>query len=187
MKKTVIYIAIAAIASATLAGCGSKKQALHSASTEVILPFQGKEYRSDKNFFRATQVGRSPDLATAKKIALLNARSELATNIQAVVKRVAENYTNQRTVGDPQEFANKFDENIREVVNNTLGEANIIGEKVFKESNGINYYIAIEMSKEAFGNALADRISKDAKLQLDFDKHQFLKTYDEEMAKLENQ
>ncbi|GHV09663.1 hypothetical protein FACS1894162_0710 [Bacteroidia bacterium] len=64
-------------------------------------------------------------MATAKKIALTNAKAELASNIQSVVKAVTENYTNQ--------------------------------------------------------------IAKDSKLQLDFDKHQFQKVFDEEMKKFENQ
>jgi CRISPR/Cas system CSM-associated protein Csm5 (group 7 of RAMP superfamily) len=64
----------------------------------------------------------------------------------------------------------------------------VIGEKVFKENDGkYTYYIAIEMSKEPVVNNVADRISKDAKLQLDFDKHQFQKIFNEEMEKFEAQ
>jgi hypothetical protein len=63
----------------------------------------------------------------------------------------------------------------------------VIGEKVFKEKDGkYTCYIAVEMSKEALATNIADRISKDAKLQLDFDKHQFKKAFDEEMEKFEN-
>jgi hypothetical protein len=43
------------------------------------------------------------------------------------------------------------------------------------------------MSKEPVVNNIADRISKDAKLQLDFDKHQFQKVFNEEMEKFEAQ
>jgi hypothetical protein len=59
---------------------------------------------------------------------------------------------------------------------------------VFKEKDGkYTYYVAIEMSKEPVVNNVADRISKDAKLQLDFDKHQFQKIFNEEMEKFEAQ
>jgi hypothetical protein len=186
--KKLALVAVAAIfGSVALTGCGGTKSA-QSASTEVTVPLSGKEFQTDKDFFRASQSGKSPDLATAKKIALQNAKAELAGNIQSVVKAVTENYTNQRTVGDKQEFENKFEENARAVVNQTLNDVRIIGEKVFKEKDGKHtYYVAIEMSKEPVVNNIADRISKDAKLQLDFDKHQFQKVFDEEMQKFEAQ
>jgi len=188
MKKTCLKIvAFAMCAAVGATGCGGTKS-VQSASNEVSVPLSGKEYRTDKDHFRATQSGKSPDLATAKKIALQNAKAELAGNIQSTIKAVTENYTNQRTVSDKQEFENKFEENARAVVNQSLNDVKIIGEKTFKENDGkFTYYIAIEMSKEPIVNKIADRISNDAKLQLDFDKHQFQKTFDEEMSKFENQ
>ncbi|GHT18361.1 hypothetical protein AGMMS4957_00530 [Bacteroidia bacterium] len=167
---------------------GAKKLSSEVGATEVVIPLSGKEYRTDKDFFRATQSGKSPDLATSKKIALTNAKAELAGNVQSTIKAVTENYTNQRAVGDKLEFENKFEENARVVVNQGLNDVKIIGEKTFKEKDGkYTYYIAIEMSKEPVVNNIADRISKDSKLQLDFDKHQFQKVFDEEMKKFENQ
>jgi hypothetical protein len=188
MKTKHFFIAVMAMfAGVTITGCGGAKSA-QSASTEVTVPLSGKEFQTDKDFFRASQSGKSPDLATAKKIALQNAKTELAGNIQSLIKAVTENYTNQRTVGDKQEFENKFEENARAVINQTLNDVKIIGEKVFKEKDGkYTYYVAIEMSKEPVVNKVADRISKDAKLQLDFDKHQFQKVFDEEMEKFEAQ
>ncbi|MDR0694884.1 MAG: hypothetical protein LBF81_06265 [Prevotellaceae bacterium] len=188
MKTKHFFIAaMAIVASAAITGCKSTKS-VQSGSNEVSVPLSGSEYRTDKDYFRASQSGKSPDLATAKKIALQNAKTELAGNIQSLMKAVTENYTNQRTVADQQEFENKFEENARAVVNQTLNDVKVIGEKVFKEKDGkYTYYIAIEMSKEPVVNNVADRISKDAKLQLDFDKHQFQKIFNEEMEKFEAQ
>ena len=189
MKSTIFKMAIVAIVvSAIVTGCMSPKPSVQSGSTEVSVPLSGKEYRSDKNYFRASQSGISPDLATAKKIALANARAELASNINSTIKSVTENYTNQRTVGDQQEFANKFEENARVVVNQVLSDVQIIGEKVFKEGNGkYTYYIAIEMNKESVLKGIIDHISKDDRLRLDFDKFQFKKVFDEEMGKFEKE
>jgi hypothetical protein len=187
MTKNLILVVLVAIAVVAVTSCKTKQSVQHS-STEVTVPLSEKEYHSDKDYFRATQSGKSPDLATAKKIALQNAKTELAGNIQSLIKAVTENYTNQRTVGDKQEFENKFEENARAIVNQTLNDVKIIGEKVFKETDGkVTYYIAIEMSKNAIFEKVSDRISKDAKLQLDFDKHQFQKIFDEEMKKFEEQ
>jgi len=189
MKKIVMIIGVTT-ALLVMFSCGGSKKlpSVQTGAIEVAVPLSGKEYNSDKDYFRASQNGKSPDLATAKKIALQNAKTELAGNIQTIVKAVTENYTNQRTVSDKQEFENKFEENARAVVNQTINDVKVIGEKTFKEADGkITYYIAIEMSKSAVVNDVADRISKDAKLQLDFDKHQFMKIFDEEMQKFENQ
>jgi hypothetical protein len=182
-------VAVAAIivAGVTFTGCKTSKPSVQSGSTEISVPLSGKEYRSNKDYFRASQNGKSPDLATAKKIALQNAKTELAGNIQTTIKAITDNYTNQRTVGDRQEFENKFEEMSRTVVNQTLNDVRIIEEKTFKEADGkFTHYVAIEMSREALANAVADRISKDAKMQLDFDKYQFMKTFNDEMQKFEN-
>jgi hypothetical protein len=185
MRRISILAALVAIAVVMGTGCKTPKS-VQSGSNEVSVPLSEKEYRSDKDYFRATQSGKSPDLATAKKIALTNAKSELAGNIQTLIKAVTENYTNQRTVADQQEFENKFEEYVRAVVNQMLNDVKVIGDKVFKETDGkLTYYIAIEMNKDAMFEKVSDRISKDAKLQLDFDKHQFQKIFDEEMKKFE--
>ena len=187
--KRNLFVSIIAVSLLfAVAGCRNSKKLPTDGSTKVSVPLSDKQYRTDKDYFRASQSGKSPDLATAKKIALQNARTELATGIQSTLKAVIDNYTNQRTVGDKQEFENKFEEQARTVVNQALNDVKIIADEVYKEANGsFTYYVAIEMSKDALTNSLSNRISKDAKLQLDFDQYQFRKVFDEEMKKFENQ
>lgn len=167
--------------------CKSKKEmAKVEDSTEIKIPLSGKEYESDSNFFRAKQVGESPDLSTAKKIAEQNAKAELAGNIEALIKRVTDQYTNQRSVGEKKEFENKFEEISREVVSQDLRDVKVIGEKLFKKKDdNYQYWIAVETSKETTLTGIFDGISKDAKLQLDFDKFQYEKIFNEEMEKFE--
>jgi hypothetical protein len=193
IKSIVITGAVVFTAMCAVSSCKSSKE-LPSApltqkgSTEISIPLSGKEYKSDKDYFRATQSGKSPDLATAKKIALQNAKTELAGNIQSTMKAVVDNYTNQRTVGDKQEFENKFEEYSRTVINQTLNDVRVMDEKVFREADGkYTCYVAIELSKEPVVRNIGDRISKDAKLQLDYDQHKFRQVLDEEMKKIENQ
>src|ERR1044071_2364772 len=135
MKTTKLFL-IPAIAVLTLAGCKSKKGTpvqKETGAVEISVPFSGKEFRSDENSFRAKQVGKSPDIATAKKIAFQNARAEMAGNINAIVKRVTDQYTNQRTVGNTQEFENKFEELSREVVNLEMSNVKELGQKTFMD------------------------------------------------------
>ena len=189
MKKNFILLVSTVALLICFSACKTKKSIQkETGSTEIKLPFSSKEYQTDKENFRAKQSGKSPDLATSKKIALQNAKSELAGNIQAIVKRVTDQYTNQRTVATAQDFENKFEELSREVVNQTITDVKIIGEKTFKETDGsYTYWIAVEMSKISVLDGINNKISKDAKLLLDYDKKKFEETFNNEMQKLENE
>lgn len=184
IKKLLFLLSIPFIAAV---GCNSKKDiAKIEKSTEVAIPFSGKQYENNKNFFRAKQVGESTDLATAKKIAEQNAKAELAGNIESLIKRVTEQYTNQRSVTDKKDFENKFEEMSREVVRQDVRDVRVIGEKLYKQNDGLySYWIAIESPKEATLAGVYEGISKDAQMQLDFDKHKFEKIFNEEMDKYE--
>lgn len=191
MRKSTHLLLVPAIAVLTLAACKSKKETPQTpvqkdtGAVEISVPFSSKEYRSDENVFRAKQVGKSPDIATAKKIAFQNAKAEMAGNINSMVKRVTDQYTNQRTVGNAQEFENKFEEMAREVVNMELSNVKEIGEKIFKEPDGAyTYWIAIEADKKAVFDKIDSKISSDAKLKLDYDKQKFQQIFDSEMKKL---
>ena len=180
---------IPAVAMLALAGCKGKKDTTpvqkESGAIEISVPFSSKEYRSNEDYFRAKQVGKSPDMATAKKIAFQNAKAEMAGNINSTVKRVTDQYTNQRTVGNTQEFENKFEELTREVVSLEMSNVKEIGEKIFKETDGsFSYWIAIEAGKKEVFDKLDARISSDAKLKLDYDKQKFQQIFDAEMKKL---
>src|SRR6185369_3919315 len=107
-----------------------------------------KEYRNDENNFRSKQSGKSPDQATAKKIAYQNARAEMAANINATVKRVTDQYTNQKTVGNAQEFENKFEELSREVVNLEMSNVKELGQKTFKDPSDNSWVVWIAMEAD---------------------------------------
>jgi hypothetical protein len=187
--KTTNLILIPAIAVLTLAGCKSKKPvsiAKQEGLIEVSTPFDSKEYRSDEENFRSKQSGKSPDQATAKKIAYQNARAEMVANINATVKRVTDQYTNQRTIGNKQEFENKFEELSREVVKLEVSNVKELGQKTFMDPSDKSYtvWIALEANKKSVFDKIDAKISSDAKLQLDYDKQKFQNIFDAEMKKL---
>ena len=185
IKSVLITVAITGIMM-TVTSCKTpQKLEKTTGAVEISVPFSESKYKTDKEFFRAKQSGKSQDLATSKKIALQNAKSELAGNIKAVIKRVTDQYTNQRTVGDKQDFENKFEELAREVVDQTLTDVRIIDEKIFKETDGrYSYWVAIETSKESILEGVAAKITKNEKLQLDYDKKKFEEVFNSEMEKM---
>ena len=155
--------------------------------TQVEIPLSGPEYRSDKSHFRATQSGTSSSLSTAKKIALQNAKTELASNIQATIKSVTDQYINQRNFQNNEECESKFEELSRTVVNQNLTNVRSIKDILYKTPEGkFQYWIAIECPKEEIFNKVAESITEDERLKIDFDKFQYQKIFDAEMEKFEN-
>lgn len=172
------------------AACKSKKNAStpiekSTGAVEITVPFSTKEYFSDAENFRAKSSGNSPDLQTAKKIAMQNAKSEMAGLIQTTVKKVTDQYTQQRTVGNATEFNNKFEELAREVTNQELVDVKVIGEKLFKEpNNSYTYWVAIEANKQTVMNGIQKGIANNQKLAQDYDKKKFEEIFNAEMEKL---
>jgi hypothetical protein len=189
MKNLIVVSMLAGIALLSVS-CGSTKKVAiekQSGTEEVILPLSGKDFQSDKEYYRTKSSGKSPDIATAKKIALNNSKAEIAGLISAKLKAVTDNYTNQRSTANAQDFENKFETMSREVVNQQLVDVTIIGEKLLKNGNSYEYWIAIEVSKQAILNGIENTISKNQKLQIDYDKKKFEEVYNQEMSKLENE
>jgi hypothetical protein len=187
MKKLVYLVVVAASVSFLVSSCGGpKKMEEKSGAEEIVLPLSGKEYQSDKEYYRAKSSGKSPDISTAKKIALNNAKAEVAGLINSKIKAVTDNYTNQRSTADAQDFENKFETMTREVVNQQLVDVNIIGEKLFQKDKTYEYWIAIQVSKQAILEGISNSISKNQKLAIDYDKKKFEETYNAEMEKMDN-
>ena len=137
-------------------------------AVEISVPFSDSKYKTDKDYFRAKNIGKSIDLATSKKIALQNAKSEIAGNIQSIMKAVTDQYTKSSKVDDKENFENKFEELSRDVVNQTLSDVRIMDEKIFKETDGkYSYWVAIETSKQSILEGVTAKVSKNEKLQLD--------------------
>jgi hypothetical protein len=180
---------VALLAAMLLPGCKSSKDIQKTTGAqEITLPFSGKEYQSDDKAIRAKNVGKSPDLALSKKIAMQNANSELASKIKLTIQKVMDQYTNQRSVGNVQEYENKVEEKVREIVNETLSGIKVIGEKVYQETDkSFSYWVAIEISKEDVMNAAHGKLSRDQKLQLDYDQKKFNEEFDKAMREMENQ
>lgn len=190
MKTTIARLIAAslltALAIAGVSSCKSKTSIQkETGAKEITVPFSSKEYQTDKEHFRAKASGNSPDMTTAKKIALQNAKSEMAGLINTTIKKVTEQYTIQRQVSNTQEFSNKFEEMAREVTNQQLVDVRIMDEKLFKETNNTyTYWVAIEANKQTVLNGIDRGISQNQKLQQDYDKKKFEEIFNAEMEKL---
>ncbi|MEI6049002.1 MAG: hypothetical protein WCS03_08910 [Bacteroidota bacterium] len=172
----------------TFNSCKAKKVAATPAYTdmkEVITPCSDAEFRSDSKIFRATGTSSSQDQSTCKRKALLDANTNLAASVNRTIKSVTDRYTNERRIGAASDFEEKFDQLVRDVVNQQLSNVTTVCSKMFTKTDGLYYsYIAVEVQKDELLNNINNNVTNNQKLQLDYDKVKFEKIFNEEMDKL---
>jgi len=186
MKKTIFLLLVAIL----FTSCGgykkiNKKTTKQSIGDGIIyVHCSGSDYESDKKYFRANQSSKSSDLSMAREKSLTMAKRRLASNIQTVLKSVTERYANDRQIDDKSEFTQKYENMTREVVQRQLIEVKIICQKTSQTPDG-NFmsFTAVEVDKDVIYSSVKNAISKNVKLQQDFEEYKFSKTFEEEMDK----
>ena len=187
MKLTKTFLFVGAFAfAAALVSCGGSKPSVQDSGLgkEVVVPCSDVDFHSDQKFFRGTGSGTSQDQGTAKNKASLDANSNLAASINRTIKTVTDRYTNDRQIGANSEFEQKFEMLTRDVVNQELNNVATVCSKSYIKDGKWSYYVAAEVAKDELLNKIKDKISKDQKLQLDYDKQKFENIFNEEMNKL---
>lgn len=190
MKKAITYSAAVAIAftALTFTSCKSKKTTpKKEGEVELVQYCSGPDYFSDKKAFRSNAVGESLDQMTARKKALSDAKAKLAGDIQTQMKVVGDNYVKSSEFNNKEEVLERFEENSRTVVNQSLSGTKTICEKFTKTPEGkYKCYIAIELSGEDLVTKYNETLSKNESLKIDYNYEKFKETFDKEMEKMEN-
>lgn len=171
-----------------LSSCKSKQKTISSKSEvgKILedLPCEDQG-RSDKKFFRASSMATSSDLQLAKEKALLAAKQRLVTLINSNTKSVTDRYVNEREFTNASEFEGKFENLTREVADETLNNIVVTCEKAsVLDDKKYRAFIAIEVSKEDIMNGIDRKLTKDQKLQVDYDKKKFEEIFNQEMDKM---
>ena len=195
MKKLeltkILFVAVVIAGAFTLASCGGSKQAAgpdySGLGQSVQTPCSDSEFHSDQTHFRGTGVGRSTNLASARRQANVDANAALAAGVNRTIKSVSDRYTQDITVGDASEFMEKFEDMTRSVVNQTLNNVSTVCSETFQQDGRYQVFVAVEVAKDEMLNNISDRISRDDRLRLDYDKMKFENIFNEEMEKLANE
>ena len=187
MKRSLFIICSVALA-ALLVSCSSAKQVARNTTpdgmVEQNLPFSEAKYRSDATAYRAVQSGVSTEMSMAKKIAIQNARQEIAAAVQTDLSSVIENYTNSRQL--PSEEIPSYERHMTELAYSVV-EQTLSGITLVKESNGAyRHFVCLELSKEDMKNGILERLKKDEKLASDFEFDEFKKIYEQKLAEFRN-
>ena len=164
-----------------LASCSSS-----TLGKKVKEPFRGAAYESNNRFFRGTGKGVSSQDNIARGKADLDAKSQLAGQVNTTMKQVADQYLGQTQNENAADVADKFQSLVRQVMNTDMADLRKIGEqKYFNESTkDYTVFMAYEIKK----NAMLRFMKKQAKTDKTIDERQrevIEKIIDEELAKID--
>jgi len=164
-----------------LSGCASSQY-----GDKVKEPFQGSAYESNNRFFRGTGKGVSSMDKIARGKADIDAKAQLAGEVNTTMKQVADQYTGQRENAQAADVADKFQSLVREVMNTDISDLRKIGEQKYfnDKTNEYTVFIAYEIKK----NAMFRFMKKQAMTNEKIDERQrnvIDKIIDEELKKTE--
>lgn len=151
---------------------------------KVKEPFRGNAYESNNRFFRATGKGESIKDNIARGKADIEAKAQLAGQVNTTMKQVADQYLGQTENADAADVADKFQSLVRQVMNTDMADLRKIGEqKYFDEKQKVyTVFIAYEIKK----NAMLRFMKKQAKVDQTVNERQralIEKIIDEELEK----
>jgi len=155
---------------------------------KVKEPFTGNAYESNNRFFRGTGKGESSQDNIARGKADIDAKGQLAGQVNTTMKQVADQYLAQTENADAADVADKFQSLVRQVMNTDMADLRKIGEqKYFNESTKqYTVFIAYEIKK----NAMLRFMKKQAKVDKTVDERQrevIEKIIDQELEKIEEE
>lgn len=190
--KRIYTLSFAALAMAfVMTSCGSSDPVVQEDEEIINIPCSGPEFFTDDEAFRANAFGESIDMNTAKRKAQSNAKAQLASDIESVMKLVGDNYVMSRELNNREEVLERFEENARTVVNQTLRGVRQICEvstRVNQEGGQdmYRYYIAIELTAENLAESYYQSLSQDEVVRIDYNYERFKETFEEEMENYRN-
>ena len=181
MKRflSTLIIAGSAIIISSCAGSktgASKKIAVEKDECEILaLEAPGK---------RAYGTASSHKMQFAKDQAAIYARMELSRIIAAGVKAGSKIYDQQYETQTAIENKSKVEQLGLVIADNELKNIRVIWSNVYEipERNLYEAHVCIEISSN-IGDKIAEEISEDEKLRIDFDEARFKKEFDAELAK----
>lgn len=179
MKKIFLFL----FAAAVFASCTSSKL-----GKKVNEPFQGNAYESNNRFFRGTGRGESSAENIAQSKADLEAKAELAGQVNTTMKQVADQYLGQTENERAADVADKFQSLVRQTMNTEIADLRKMGEKKYfnAKENKYTVFIAYEIKK----NAMLRFMKKMAKVDQTIDERQravIEKIIDEEIEKADKE
>lgn len=176
MRNTLFLIAIIGM---VFSGCKSMY------GDKMKDPFSGNKYESNARFFRAVGKAQSRDENIATKKARLEAKAELASQMNSTIKEVADDYLSSTGYEDADEVTNKFQSLTRMVVNTDIADLRVIGEEKYYDGTTYTAFAAYEIKKNAMFRFLKKQAKSNTRLN-ENERKMIEEMIDAELKKLEN-
>jgi hypothetical protein len=151
---------------------------------KVKEPFTGNAYESNNRFFRSSGKGESSQDNIARGKADIDAKAQLAGQVNTTMKQVADQYLGQTENADAADVADKFQSLVREVMNTDLADLRKVGEKKYfnAKDNKYTVFIAYEIKKNAMFRYMKKQAKTDQKVN-ERQREVIEKIIDEELKK----
>lgn len=151
---------------------------------KVREPFQGNAYESNNRFWRGTGKGSSSQDNIARSKADIDAKAQLAGQVNTTMKQVADQYLGQTENAQAADVADKFQSLVRQIMNTSISDLRKMGEEKYynEEKKEYTVFIAYEIKK----NAMLRFMKKQAKVDQTINERQrdlIEKIVDEEIKK----
>ena len=151
---------------------------------KVKEPFQGNAYESNNRFWRGTGKGSSSQDNIARGKADIDAKAQLAGQVNTTMKQVADQYLGQTENAQAADVADKFQSLVRQLMNTDISDLRKMGEQKYynEETREYTVFIAYEIKK----NAMLRFMKKQAKVDQTVNERQrelIEKIIDEEIKK----
>lgn len=137
---------------------------------KVKEPFQGNAYESNNRWWRGTGKGSSSQDNIARSKADIEAKAQLAGQVNTTMKQVADQYLGQTENQNAADVADKFQSLVRATMNTSISDLRKMGEEKFynEEKKEYTVFIAYEIKK----NAMLRFMKKQAKVDQTIDERQ---------------
>ena len=154
----------------------------------VELPCFQDKYTSKKKVYIASGRGVSIDQGTARKKAMINAKTEITSLIKSNIRTLVDDYTVSRTVNNQEEVKSRFETITSESVEQLLFDVQIACQELTfdKKNKQYNSYLALTIDKDNLASNLSSKLSSEDKKELDMDYSKFRELLDNEIKKDEN-
>lgn len=141
--------------------------------------------RSDADYYRELGTGSDLMKENARKMAVQNAQSMLKERLAHTVKGLATDYSKMVSKsGKNAEIAGIIEGECTSVIDAELRDADNICEKWSQDRNGRwNCYYVIQIDRRKLADEMAQAISDNDELKIEFDRDQFRKYADEYLKK----
>jgi hypothetical protein len=143
---------------------------------KVKEPFTGNAYESNNRFFRASGKGESSQDNIALGKADIQAKTQLAGQVNTTMKQVADQYLGQTENERAADVADKFQSLARQVMDTDMADLRKVGQEKYLNEKTKTYtvFIAYEIKK----NAMFRFMKKQARVDKTIDERQ-MKLIDE--------